>query len=132
VGKRLPSLETVLHDPKTMWQRITVDWYGKANAPWRSARPPRCGIALTLILYPSALVLTRDPEGKRPPKALFSTDQTQTANASGLIWPPVCRTTPLLFGLSSLVTLFGQALYPDEQLPFKQVAKTSPNVAACL
>jgi hypothetical protein len=26
VGKRLPSLETVLHDPKMMWQRITGDW----------------------------------------------------------------------------------------------------------
>ncbi len=27
----------------------------------------------------SALVLTRDPSGKRPPKAIFSTDSTQTA-----------------------------------------------------
>jgi hypothetical protein len=32
------------------------------------------------------------------------------------------RTTPLLFGLSSLVTLFGQALYPAGQLPLKQAA----------
>ena len=31
VGKRLPSLETVLHDPKTVWQRITVDWYGEGK-----------------------------------------------------------------------------------------------------
>jgi hypothetical protein len=32
------------------------------------------------------------------------------------------RTTPLLFGLYSLVTLFGQALYPDGQLPLNQAA----------
>ena len=32
------------------------------------------------------------------------------------------RTTPLLFGLYSLMTLFGHALHPDGQLPLKQVA----------
>ncbi len=32
------------------------------------------------------------------------------------------RTTPLLFGLYSLVTLFGQALHPDGQFPLKQAA----------
>ena len=32
------------------------------------------------------------------------------------------RTTPLLFGLYSLVILFGQALSPDGQLPLKQAA----------
>ena len=31
------------------------------------------------IPCPSALVLTRDPLGKRPPKAIFSTDPAQTA-----------------------------------------------------
>jgi len=78
-GKRVPSRETVLHDPKTMWQRITVDWYGEgtrvveictATALWsRSGSDP----------LPIRWVLTRDPEGKRPPKALFSTDHSQTA-----------------------------------------------------
>jgi hypothetical protein len=32
------------------------------------------------------------------------------------------RTTPLLFGLSTLVTLFGQALPPDGHLPLAQAA----------
>ena len=32
------------------------------------------------------------------------------------------RSTPLLFGLYSLVTLFGQALHPDEQIPVAQAA----------
>jgi hypothetical protein len=149
VGKRLPSLETVLHDPKTMWQRITVDWYGEgkrvveictATALWyRSGSDP----------LPIRWVLTRDPEGKRPPKALFSTDQSQTAEEIVLDfmkrwslettfeeshahlgietqrqWSDLAieRTTPLLFGLDSLVTIFGHALHPDGPLPLKQAA----------
>ena len=32
------------------------------------------------------------------------------------------RSTPLLFGLYSLVTLFGQALHPDGQVPIAQAA----------
>ncbi len=31
------------------------------------------------------------------------------------------RSTPLLFGLYSLVTLFGQALHPDGHLPMARV-----------
>ncbi len=31
VGKRLPSVEQVLHDPKTVWQCITLDWYGEGK-----------------------------------------------------------------------------------------------------
>lgn len=66
VGKRLPSLETVFYDPKTVWQRITVDWYGEgkrvleictATALWyRSGSDP----------LPIRWVLTSDPEGNRP------------------------------------------------------------------
>lgn len=83
-------------------------------------------------LYPFALVLTRDPGGKRPPKALFSTDQMQTPEQIILDfmkrwslentfeesraqlgietqrqWSDLAieRTTPLLFSLYSLVTL---------------------------
>ncbi len=32
------------------------------------------------------------------------------------------RTTPLLFGLYCIMTLFGHALHPDGQLPLKQAA----------
>jgi hypothetical protein len=98
---------------------------------------------------PIRWVLTRDPEGKRPPKAIFSTDPTQTAEqiVSDEIsrwslavtfeegrahlgietqrqWSDLAieRSTPLLFGLYSLVTLFGQALHPDGQLPVAQAA----------
>jgi len=79
VGERLPSLEQVLQDEKTVWQELTVDWYGQGarsmeicsgTALWyRSGSDP----------LPIRWVLTRDPAGKRPPKVLFSTDPTQTA-----------------------------------------------------
>ena len=92
-------------------------------------------------------VLTGDPAGKRPPKALFSTDQAQPAEAIvrdfmkrwsleatfeesrahlGLEtqrqWSDRAseRTTPLLFGLSSLVALFGSVLAPDGRPPHRQ------------
>ena len=150
VGKRLPSLETVLHDPKTVWQRITVDWYGEGKRVVEICTATALWYRYGSDPLPIRWVLTRDPEGKRPPKALFSTDQTQTAEEIVLDfmrtlesgnhrsregrahlgletqrqWSDLAieRTTPLLFGLYSLVTLFGQALYPDGQLPLKQAA----------
>jgi hypothetical protein len=31
VGQRLPSLEQVLQDPETVWQKLTLDWYGSGE-----------------------------------------------------------------------------------------------------
>jgi hypothetical protein len=94
-------------------------------------------------------VLTRDPAGKRPPKALFSTDQAQPAEEivrdfmkrwsveatfeesrahlgveTQRQWSDraIERTTPLLFGLYSLVALVGSALAPDGRPPYRQAA----------
>jgi hypothetical protein len=149
VGPRLPALEHVLQAPQTVWQRLTLDWYGEGQravelctgtALWyRFGSPP----------LPIRWVLTRDPAGRRPAKALFSTDQTQPAEEivgdfmkrwsleatfeegrahlgieTQRQWSDLAieRTTPLLLGLYSLVTLFGQALAPDGRLPFNQAA----------
>jgi hypothetical protein len=94
-------------------------------------------------------VLTRDPLGKRPPKAIFSTDPAQPAeeiikdfmkrwslevtfeegrarlgSETQHQWSDqaIERSTPLLFGLSSLMALFGQALHPDGHLPVAHAA----------
>src|SRR5216683_4837499 len=79
IGKRLPALEKLLQDPQILWQKLTLDWYGQGErtveictgtALWyRSGSDP----------LPIRWVLTRDPKGKRPPKAIFSTNLTQTA-----------------------------------------------------
>jgi len=149
VGKRLPSLEQVLKDPQTVWQSLTLDWYSEGErtvevctgtALWyRSGSDP----------LPIRWVLTRDPSGKHPPKALFSTDLTQTAEQiirdfmkrwslettfeesrahlgieTQRQWSDraIERSTPLLFGLYSLVALFGRALHPDGSVPVAQSA----------
>ena len=78
-GLRLPALEKVLKDPHPFWQPLTVSWSGQGErlveictgtSLWyRSGSDP----------LPIRWVLTRDPLGKRPPKAIFSTDLLQTA-----------------------------------------------------
>jgi hypothetical protein len=79
VGKRLPSLEKVLHDPQTVWQAITVDWYGEGQRVLEMCTATALWYRYGSDPLPIRWVLTRDPEGKRPPKALFSTDQMQPA-----------------------------------------------------
>jgi hypothetical protein len=98
---------------------------------------------------PIRWVLTRDPSGKRPPKAIFSTDPTQSAEQiisdeisrwslevtfeegraqlgieTQRQWSDqaIERSTPLLFGLYCLVTLFGRALHQHGHVPVAQTA----------
>jgi hypothetical protein len=149
VGQRLPSLEQVLHDPETIWQKLTLDWYGQGERTLEICTGTALWYRYGCAPLPIRWVLTRDPEGKRPPKAIFSTDPTQTAEqiVSDFMkrwslevtfeegrahlgietqrqWSDLAieRSTPLLFGLYSLVTLFGQALHPDGQISVAQAA----------
>ena len=149
VGPRLPSLQHVLHDPHTVWQRLTVDWYGEGPRTLELCTGTACWYRFGSTPLPIRWVLTRDPAAKRPPKALFSTDQTQPAEEvvrdfmkrwsleatfeesrahlgieTQRQWSDqaIERTTPLLFGLYSLVTLFGSALAPDGRPPHRQAA----------
>ena len=75
VGKRAPRLDHILIDPTTIWQEDEIVWYGQGTrkvqwctgtALWyRFGKPP----------LPVRWVLTRDPSGKKEPKAFFCTDQ---------------------------------------------------------
>jgi hypothetical protein len=149
VGQRLPALEQVLQDPETVWQKRTLDWYGQGERTLEICTGTALWYRYGSDPLPLRWVLTRDPEGKRPPKAIFSTDPTQTAEQiisdeisrsrlevtfeegrahlgieTQRQWSDLAtlRSTPLLFGLYSLVTLFGQALHPDGQIPVAQAA----------
>src|SRR2546421_1851519 len=149
VGKRLPNLSTVLNNPETEWETLTLNWYGGTQrklavttgaAPWYSTRTAP---------LPIRRVLSRDPEGKREPKAYFSTDQAQSAGEmvedfvkrwsieatyeesrahlgieTQRQWSDLAieRSTPCLLGLYSLVVLLGQALHPDGKIPIQQAA----------
>jgi hypothetical protein len=149
VGQRLPSLEQVLQDPETVWQKLTLDWYGEGERTVELCTGTAWWYRYGSDPLPIRWVLTRDPKGKRPPKAIFSTDLTQTAEqiVSDFMkrwslevtfeesrahlgietqrqWSDLAieRTTPLLFGLYSLLALFGQALHPDGPIPVAQAA----------
>ena len=137
---------------KPVFQKLTLDWYGQGERTLEICSGTALWYRYGYDPLPLRWVLTRDPSGKRPPKAIFSTDLTQTAEqiVSDEIsrwslevtfeesrahlgietqrqWsdPAIERSTPLLFGLYSLVTLFGQALHPDGQLPVVRVGLVS-------
>jgi hypothetical protein len=149
VGPRLPSLEPLLSAPHTVWERLILDWYGEGPRTLELCTGTACWYRFGSTPLPIRWVLTRDPTGKRPPKARFSTDQAQPAEEivrdfmkrwrleatfeerrahlggeTHRQWSDraIERTTPLLFGLDSLVSLFGSALAPDGNPPHRQAA----------
>jgi hypothetical protein len=138
VGKRLPTLKQRLADPKTRWRPLLVSgWYGRgertveivsATALWN--HPGR--------RVPIRYVLVRDPMGELEPQAFLCTDldadpldilrwfvrrwsievtfaevrrhlgvetQRQSSDAA------IDRTTPVLLGLFSLITLWANDHY---------------------
>lgn len=149
-GARLPTLEQVLQDQKTVWQLVTIeDWYGEGRravemvsgtAVWfHSGKPP----------LPIRWVLIRDPKGKFKPQALLCTDQ-QARPVQMLEWfvmrwqeevtfrkvrthlgvetqrqwsdLAIGRTTPALLALFSLVTLLADQSATRHKLPIRQAA----------
>ncbi|HEY4042579.1 MAG TPA: transposase [Rhodopila sp.] len=137
-GKRRPKLSAVLADPKTVWTSVLLsEWYGgqtrkleyvSDTAVWyRSGAPPGA------IRW----VLVRDPSGQRDPQAFLCTDLTLEPTAIlkrfVLRWRiettfqevreylgvetqrqwsdlAILRTTPVLLGLYSLVTVWAHGL----------------------
>lgn len=79
VGKRLLALEQVLRDPDTHWGKLTLDWYGQGERPLDICTGTALWYRYGSAPLPICWVLTRDPSGKHPPKAIFSTDPTQTS-----------------------------------------------------
>jgi hypothetical protein len=150
VGARLPSLQQVLNDPKTVWQRLTIlHWYGEGlrlveitsgTAIWyHGGKPP----------LPIRWVLVRDPKGKFDTQGLLCTDPSRTPRQIlewyRLRWQvevtfqevrahlgvetqrqwsdlAIARTTPVLLALFSIVTLLAHRLAPRGTLPIRQSA----------
>jgi hypothetical protein len=140
VGKRLPTLKQRLGNRKTRWHRLTVTgWYGhgertldifSGTAVWNN--PGR--------RVPIRYVLVRDPTGELEPQAFLCTDLD--ANPLDILrlfvrrwsievtfaevrrhlgvetqrqWsdPAIDRTTPVLLGLFSLVTLWANDIFTN-------------------
>jgi hypothetical protein len=149
VGQRLPNLSQVIHQASTLWQRSQFDWYdgGRKVLDWTTGTALWYSSGTTPL--PIRWVLVRDPTGKLPTRAYFSTDLEQPAPTivadvvkrwaievtfeesrahlgveTQRQWndQAIERTTPALFGLFSLVVLFAQTLYPEGHLPLPQSA----------
>jgi hypothetical protein len=148
-GARQPSLAERLADPATVWETVTVRWYGgttrqldlaSGTAVWYHAGKP---------VVPIRWVLIRDPLGKFEPQALLSTDQAaaaaQIVEWFVLRWQvevtfeearahlgietqrqwsdlAIARTTPALLGLFSVVSLFAHQLLQRHDLVARQAA----------
>jgi hypothetical protein len=140
-GQRLPTLAARLSDPTTHWQPLTVPWYdgqqrdleiGSDIAVWfHNGKTP----------VPIRWVLIRDPQGTYAPLALLCTDPQQTP-AHIVNWfvqrwqlevtfeearrhlgletqrqwsdKAIARSTPLLLGLFSWVTLVAHTRYSSQ------------------
>ena len=149
-GQRLPTLEQVLEDTRTVWKKVLIpNWYGEGKreveitsgtAVWyHSGMPP----------LPIRWVLIRDPLGKFKSQALLCTDLNeepeQILKWFVMRWQlevtfhevrdhlgvetqrqwsdwAILRTTPALLGLFSLVTLLASTHAINGKIPVRQAA----------
>jgi hypothetical protein len=161
-GERQPTLATHLLDPDTIWETLTVPWYGGGTAQVEAATGTAVWYHAGEPTVPLRWVLLRDPAGQFEPHALLSTDPT--ALPSQIIawfvtrwqvevtfhevrahlgvetqrqWSDlaILRTTPALLGLFSLLTLVVQARLNGQPLPVRQAAwyaKSAPTFSDTL
>jgi hypothetical protein len=148
-GERQPTLAQRLHEPATVWERVTVRWYGGTTRQIDLASGTAVWYHTGMPVVPLRWVLIRDPLGKFEPQALLSTDQSNTA-AQIVEWfvlrwqlevtfeearahlgvetqrqwsdLAIVRTTPALLALFSLVTLFAHRLLQGQDLAVRQAA----------
>jgi DDE superfamily endonuclease len=161
-GPRQRRLKVWAARADTPWEEIAVDWYGgQRKALWvfsRTALWYTPGWAPVAIRF----VLVRDPEGKLQDAAFFCTALLATPEQI-LGWvvmrwsvevtfeearahlgletqrqwsdKAIARTTPVLLGLFSLVTVLVLRLCPSGQLPVEATAwypKTEATFSDCL
>lgn len=162
-GARRPSPQQRLDDPKTKWKKIKVEgWYGggarqvevySATCLWGTTGKP---------YVPIRWVLVRDPLGEFEPCVFLSTELTHQP-IQILTWfvrrwrmevtfeesrahlgietqrqwndLAIARSTPVLFGLFSLVTLMANSLIKDQTTVVRTAAwyaKEQPTFSAAL
>jgi DDE superfamily endonuclease len=161
-GPRQRSLQAWAERSGTPWEDIEVDWYGgQRKTLWVFSRT---GLWYTPGLPPVDMryVLVADPEGKLRMEAFFCTD-LQATSVEILQWVvmrwsvevtfeearahlgvetqrqwsnrAIARTTPILLGVFSLVTVLALQWRQDGQIPVPVTAwyhKAEPTFADCL
>ncbi len=148
-GERQPSLQACLDDPQTVWQTLSIAWYGGRTRELDIVTDTTLWYTPGLDPLPIRWVLVRDPADKFKPTAFLCTD-LQATTAQILQWfimrwgvevtfqesrthlglqtqrqwsdLAIARTTPALLGLFSLITLFVFQLVGHEPLPTRSAA----------
>lgn len=137
-GQRLPPLQTLLKDPQTVWEHVCLrPWYGQAQRTVELTTGTAVWYHAGLPVVPLRWVLVRDPQEQFAPQALLCTDLAVSARQI-VAWfiqrwqvevtfeearahlgietqrqwtaQAIARTTPLLLGLYSLITLVAQQM----------------------
>lgn len=148
-GKRLKSLKARLNNPRIQWHRTEIDWYGGRKYTIEYITGQALWYTPSFAPLPIRWVLVRDPAGKYEATAFLCTDLTaaplqildwfilrwnvevtfQEARAHLGVetqrqWSDlaISRTTPVLLGLFSLVTLLAHQLTKDKPFPVRTSA----------
>jgi len=149
-GRRLPTLKHILEDPATIWKRVTIqNWYGEGRRVVEIVSRTAIWYHSGMPALPIRWVLIRDPKGEFKTQALLCTDLNaqpkQILKWFIMRWQvevtfqevrahlgvetqrqwsdwAIARTTPVLLGLFSLVTLFAHKMTTRGKLPVRQAA----------
>ena len=149
-GKRLPTLNAVLKDPKTNWQKVCVEnWYGQGPTQVEITSDRAVWYHSGMPVVPIRWVLIRDPKAKFQTKALLCTDpsaepvqilkwfirrwqvevtfqevRTHLGVETQRQWSDkaIARVTPILMALFSLVTLMAHLSQKNAEFPIRQAA----------
>ena len=150
VGKRLATLKSVLDDPKTIWQQVTIEgWYGGRTCELQLASDTAVWYHTGLPTVPIRWVLVKDPTRQLEPQAFLCTDLEATAEQI-VLWfrqrwqvevtfeevrahlgvetqrqwsdLAILRTTPALLSLFSMVVLWAHHLQSQNEFSQPQSA----------
>lgn len=148
-GLRLPNLGSVVQDEDRLWPTVTVRWYGGVKRQVQLLSETAVWFHNGKAPVPIRWVLVRDPWGKFDTQALLCTDgsvaPTQIVEWFVLRWrlevtfqearahlgldsqrqwseAAIARTTPLLLGLFSWITLLAHVLCSDQAPPVRSAA----------
>jgi DDE superfamily endonuclease len=136
-GRRLPSLNQRLRDKNTRWRRTRINWYGRGLTWVELATGTAVWYHGGKVPVPIRWVLVRSPHGEFETRALLCTDMRKSAKAIVELYSrrwqvevtfeevrahlgvetqrqwndrAIARTTPILLGLFSIVTLLAHKL----------------------
>lgn len=156
-GKRLPTLQAVIENPKTKWKSVTIsNWYGQLNRKIEIASGQCVWYHVGKEAVPIRWVIIRDPQEKFETQAILCTG-TKAAPKRIVEWfvkrwqvevtfeesrrhlgietqrqwsdRAIQRTTPGLYGLFSLITMLAQELFNADKLKIRSAVWYKKEVA---